>query len=50
MTDATKPQADKFRDLARETECDDDKAAFEDKVRKIANSSVQQPTSPTKPD
>jgi hypothetical protein len=32
----TKPQADKFRDLARDLECDEDEAAFEDKVRKIA--------------
>lgn len=34
------PQADKFRDLARdlarELECDEDEAAFEDKVRKVA--------------
>lgn len=29
-------QADKFRDLARELECDEDEAAFEDKVRKVA--------------
>lgn len=31
-----KPQADKFRDLARELECDEDEAAFDDKVRKVA--------------
>ena len=31
-----KPQADKFRDMAREIECDEDEAAFEDKVRKVA--------------
>jgi hypothetical protein len=36
MTDAPKPQADKFRDLARELECDEDEAAFEHKVRKVA--------------
>lgn len=34
----TKPQADKFRDMARELECDEDEAAFEDKVRKVATS------------
>ena len=33
-----KPQPDKFRDLARELECDEDPAAFEDKVRKVAAS------------
>jgi hypothetical protein len=45
MKDAPKPQSqpDKFRDLARDLECDEDEAAFEEKVRKIANSSVQQP-------
>lgn len=31
-----RPQADKFRDLARELECDEDEAAFEDKVRRVA--------------
>lgn len=31
-----KPQADKFRDLARELEADEDEAHFEDTVRKIA--------------
>lgn len=31
-----KPQVDKFRDMARELECDEDEAAFEDKVRKVA--------------
>ena len=36
MTNAPKPQPDKFRDLARELECDEDEAAFEDKVRKVA--------------
>lgn len=30
-------QADKFRDLARELECDEDEARFEDQVRKIAS-------------
>ncbi len=29
-------QTDKFRELARELECDEDEAAFEDKVRKVA--------------
>lgn len=30
-----KPQADKFRDMARELEADEDEAAFEDKVRRV---------------
>lgn len=28
--------ADKFRDLARQLECDEDEATFEDQLRKIA--------------
>jgi hypothetical protein len=40
MTDTPKPQADKFRDLARELEADEDEAAFEETVKKI----VQAPT------
>lgn len=40
-TDHTKPspnndQSNKFRDIARELECDEDEAAFEDTVRKVA--------------
>lgn len=30
-----KPQADKFRDLARQLEADEDEARFEDAVKKI---------------
>lgn len=29
-------QLDKFKDLARELECDEDEKAFEDKVKKVA--------------
>lgn len=32
----SQPQADKFRELARELECDEDEAAFEEQVRKVA--------------
>lgn len=31
-----RPQADKFRDLARELECDEDEAAFDERLRQIA--------------
>lgn len=34
-TDHDKPQADKFRYMARELECDEDEAAFDEKVRKV---------------
>lgn len=36
MKPEDKPQIDKFRDLARELEADEDEAAFEEKVRKVA--------------
>lgn len=36
MTDDPKPQADKFRDLARELECDEDGTPFDEKVWKTA--------------
>ena len=32
----TESQIDKFRDLARELECDDDEAAFDEKLKRIA--------------
>jgi hypothetical protein len=31
-----KSQLDKFKEAARELECDEDEAAFEDKLKKIA--------------
>lgn len=46
MTDAPKPQADKFRELARELECDEDEAAFEDKVRRVATATAGDPDNP----
>jgi hypothetical protein len=39
-------QLDKFRQLARELECDEDEAAFEDKVRKVAT--APKPATPPK--
>ena len=36
MSESDKPQLDKFRDLARELEADEDEARFEETVRKIA--------------
>lgn len=46
MPDATKPQPgqlSKFRDLARELDCDEDEAAFEEKVRKVATAPKPEP-------
>ena len=37
-----KTQAEKFADLARELECDDDEAAFDERLRQVA------PKAPTK--
>lgn len=36
MTEQAKPQVDKFKELARELEADEDPARFEETVRKIA--------------
>jgi hypothetical protein len=36
QTPPPKSQVDKFRDLARELECDDDQAAFDEKLKKLA--------------
>jgi hypothetical protein len=33
---AEKPQIEKFRDLARELECDDDEDAFDARLKRIA--------------
>lgn len=41
-----KPQPDKFRDLARELEADEDEAAFEDAVKRIAPKSLRPPKGP----
>lgn len=35
-TDHIGPQGDKFRNLAKELECDEDEAAFEEAVKRIA--------------
>ncbi len=39
MTDpksSSSGQVDKFRDLARELECDDDEARFDERLRRVA--------------
>ena len=37
MAAAAKPQLEKFKDLARELECDDDdEAAFDERLKKLA--------------
>jgi len=36
-------RADKFRDMARELERDEDEAAFKDKVRKVATAPKPEP-------
>ena len=46
MPDDPRPQADKFADLARELEADEDEAAFEATVKKI----VQAPKPEAKED
>lgn len=36
MADNPSGQAEKFKELARELECDPDEAAFEEQVRRVA--------------
>ena len=36
MTEQAKPQSEKFKELARELDVDEDESHFEDTVRKIA--------------
>ena len=44
MTDENdKPQAQKFADLARELECDDDEAAFDERLKKLASAPKLEP-------
>jgi hypothetical protein len=42
-TPSPKPQVDKFRDLARELECDDDEARFDEKLKKLAKAPKASP-------
>jgi hypothetical protein len=44
MTDNRNEQTEKFKELARELECDEDEAAFEEKVRKVAKPTEGGPT------
>lgn len=37
-SDSEKPQIDKFKDAARELECDDDEQRFRERLGKIAKS------------
>jgi hypothetical protein len=45
-TPPPKPQADKFADLARELECDEDEDAFDERLKKLATA----PPAPKKPE
>lgn len=49
MQEEAKPQADKFRDLARELECDEDEARFEDQVRRVAKAPKPEAGNPETP-
>jgi hypothetical protein len=44
VSEQDKPQLDKFRDLARELEADEDEAAFEERVRKVAKAPKREKT------
>lgn len=48
--EAPKPQIDKFRELARELECDEDEAAFDERVKKLVKAKPKpKPKAPDKP-
>lgn len=40
MSDDPKPQVDKFRDMARQLEADEDEARFEEVARRVATAPV----------
>lgn len=44
MTDEPETQDKKFRKMAKELGCDEDEAAFEDKVRKVARPKPPEPS------
>ena len=41
MTDDDKPQIDKFKDAARELECDDDDQRFRERVGKLVKTATE---------
>jgi hypothetical protein len=47
MNKESKSQSDKFKELARDLECDEDEEAFKAKVKKIAT--APKPARPSKP-
>ena len=49
MTDDQKPQLDKFKEAARELECDDDDQRFKEKLGKLAKARPVPPASGAKP-
>jgi hypothetical protein len=46
VSDDPKTQADKFRDLARELECDEDEDAFDERLKKLATAPKAEPEKP----
>lgn len=49
MTDDPKPQPDKFRDAARELECDEDEAKFEGTLNRVIRGAKKAPPTPSAP-
>jgi hypothetical protein len=46
MTEAEDPQPDKFKKLARELECDEDEARWDERLKKVAKGKLE----PKKPE
>ena len=49
MADDPKPQLDKFKDAARELECDEDEARWDERLRKVAKPKPTEPDSQAQP-
>lgn len=43
MDELTKPQLEKFKDAARELECDDDEQRFKERVGKLMHVKLEKP-------
>ena len=46
MTDDDKPQIDKFKEAARDLECDDDVQRFKERVKRVARPRLPESGSP----
>ena len=43
MTETSKPQTEKFKEAAREAECDEDEARWDERLKKVVKSKPEPP-------